>query len=218
MDKKIAIFDLDGTLVDSINSIAEACNEALRKNGLVERDINEYKYFAGDGALELVKRAVYASGDIKYEKLENVYKIYKEIFVKDCTRGVVPFEGINELLKQLKDKNIKLAVLSNKPHERTLDVVNKVFGDNIFDMVLGYKNEETKKPNPHGALLIANEFNIEPKYCVYIGDTDTDMQTGINAGMYTIGVTWGFRKKEELIKNKANSVVDNPMDILNYFI
>ena len=138
-------------------------------------------------------------------------------FVKDCTKGVVPFEDINELLKQLKKREIKLAVLSNKPHDRTIDVVNKIFGNNTFDMVLGYKNEETKKPNPYGALLIAKRFNIKPEDCVYIGDTDTDMQTGINAGMYTIGVSWGFRDREELIKNKANIIVDNPMDLLNYF-
>ncbi len=216
--KKLAIFDLDGTLVDSIGSIAGACNEALVKNNLQERSINEYKYFAGDGALELVKRAVYASGDTNYEKLDDVYKIYKEIFVKDCTRGVVPFKDIDNILKTLKNKGIKLAVLSNKPHERTLDVVDKIFGDNVFDMVLGYKNEETKKPSPYGALLIAKHFNIEPKDCIYIGDTDTDMQTGINAGMYTVGVTWGFRDKQELIDNKADDIIDNPMDLLNYFI
>lgn len=215
--KKVAIFDLDGTLVDSIGSIASACNEALLKNGLKERNINEYKYFAGDGALELVKRAVYASGDTNYEKLESVYNIYKDIFVKDCTRGVVLFENINNLLDELKNKGIKLAVLSNKPHERTLDVVDKIFGKDIFDIVIGYKDEQTKKPNPYGALLIAEQFNVEPKDCVYIGDTDTDMQTGINAGMYTVGVTWGFRDKEELINNNASSIIDNPMDLLNYF-
>lgn len=216
--KKLVIFDLDGTLVDSIGSIADACNEALAKNGLEKRTIEEYKYFAGDGALELVKRAVYASGDINYKKLEKVYEVYKDIFAKDCTRGVKPFEHINTLLQELKNKNIKLAILSNKPHERTLYVVEKIFGNNIFDMVLGYKDEETKKPSPYGAILIANNLNIEPKDCIYVGDTDTDMQTGINAGMYTIGVTWGFREKQELIDNKANNIIDNPMDLLNYFI
>nr|WP_317357013.1 HAD family hydrolase [uncultured Tyzzerella sp.] len=216
--KKLVIFDLDGTLVDSIGSIAGACNEALVKNGLEERTIEEYKYFAGDGALELVKRAVYASGDTDYQKLESVYGVYKDIFVKDCTRGVKPFENINRLLQEIKNKNIKLAILSNKPHERTLYVVEKIFGNNIFDMVLGYKNEETKKPSPYGALLIANNLNIDPKDCIYVGDTDTDMQTGINAGMYTVGVTWGFREKQELIDNKANNIIDNPMDLLNYFI
>ncbi len=216
--KKLVIFDLDGTLVDSIGSIASACNEALVKNGLEERTIEEYKYFAGDGALELVKRAVYASGDTDYQKLERVYGVYKDIFVKDCTRGVKPFENINRLLQELKNKNIKLAILSNKPHERMLYVVEKIFGNNIFDMVLGYKNEKTKKPSPYGALLIADNLNIDPKDCIYVGDTDTDMQTGINAGMYTVGVTWGFREKQELIDNKANNIIDNPMDLLNYFI
>ncbi len=213
--KKLVIFDLDGTLVDSLGSIACACNEALIKNGLKERDINEYKYFAGDGALELVKRAVYAS-DSKYEKLDNVYKVYKDIFEKDCTRDVTLFKDIDVVLNELKYRGVKLAVLSNKPHERTVDVVNKLFKSNVFDIVLGYKNEETKKPNPYGALLIAKHFSIDPKDCVYIGDTDTDMQTGKNAGMYTIGVTWGFRERYELIKNKADVIIDNPMEILEH--
>ncbi len=215
--RKLAIFDLDGTLVDSIGSIANACNEALKENNLQERTIEEYKYFAGDGALELVKRAVYASGDTNYEKLDRVYQIYKNIFVKDCTKGVVPFKDIDKVLKELKEKGVKLAVLSNKPHERTLDVVDKIFGNNIFDMVLGYKNEETKKPNPYGALLIASKLNIDVKDCAYIGDTDTDIKTGKNANMYTIGVTWGFRDEKELTDNKADAIVNNVLDLLNYF-
>lgn len=215
--KKMAIFDLDGTLVDSLTSIGDTCNEALVKHNLSSRDMEEYKYFAGDGAFELVKRAVYASGDEKYEKLQDVYNEYKKIFEKDCTRGVVFFKDIDILLQNLKDKGIKLAILSNKPHERTIDVVNKIFGDNLFDMVLGCKDEETKKPNPYGALLICERFNIEPKDCVYIGDTDTDIKTGKNAGMYTIGVTWGFRDEKELIENNADNIVNSPLEILKSF-
>lgn len=215
--KKLAIFDLDGTLIDSISSIAYACNQALTQNNLASRTIKEYKYFAGDGALELVKRAVYASGDTKYEKLDAVYNTYNNIFAKDCTKHITIFDDVNELLNQLKQKNIKLAILSNKPHERTLDVVNKFFGDNIFDFVLGYKTEQTKKPSPYGALLIADHFNIKPQDCVYIGDTDTDVKTGISAGMFTVGVTWGFRTKQELIDNKADDIVEKPLQLLKYF-
>lgn len=215
--KKLAIFDLDGTLIDSISSIAYACNQALTQNNLVPRTIKEYKYFAGDGALELVKRAVYASGDVNYEKLETVYNTYNNIFTKDCTKYVTIFDDINELLNQLKQKNIKLAILSNKPHERTLDVVYKFFGNDVFDFVLGYKTEETKKPSPYGALLIANHFNIQPQHCVYIGDTDTDIKTGVSAGMFTVGVTWGFRTKQELIDNKADGIAEKPLQLLKYF-
>ena len=215
--KKLAIFDLDGTLVDSLKSIGETCNEALIKNGLEPRDIEEYKYFAGDGALELVKKAVYASKDINYEKLENVYNDYKNIFEKDCTRGVIFFKDIDIVLSKLKNKGIKLAILSNKPHERTLDVVKKIFGDDLFDVVLGYKNEETKKPNPYGALEISKKLNIDCEDCVYVGDTDTDMQTGKNANMYTIGVTWGFREEKELKEHRADVIVNTPLEMLQYF-
>lgn len=215
--KKIAIFDLDGTLIDSVSSIAYACNQALIQNNLQPRTIEEYKHFAGDGALELVKRAVYASGDINCEKLDKVYNTYNDIFSKDCTKHITIFDDVNELLNQLKQKNVKLAILSNKPHERTLDVVHKFFGAGIFDFVLGYKTEQTKKPSPYGALLIANHFNIQPEDCVYIGDTDTDMKTGVAAGMFTIGVTWGFRIKQELIDNNADDIVEKPLQLLKYF-
>lgn len=212
---KAVIFDLDGTLVDSISSIANATNKALKKCNLKERSIEEYKYFAGDGALELLKRACYASGDTKYENLDKIFKIYNEIFEKDCTLGVKPFENIKNMLKILKEKNIKLAVLSNKPHERTLDVVKKIFPENYFDYVLGYKNEETKKPSPKGAIHICNYLTIPNESCIYVGDTDTDMQTGKNAKMYTVGVTWGFRKKEELEKNGADIIINNPLELID---
>ena len=214
---KLAIFDLDGTLVDSIASIANASNKALKECGLSERTIEEYKYFAGDGALELLKRACYASGDTEYKHIEKVSEIYKAIFEKDCTLGVVPFKNIEKMLNLLKDKSINLAVLSNKPHERTIDVVEKVFGKHYFDYILGYKDEETKKPSPYGALLIAKELDVLPKDCIYVGDTDTDMQTGRNAKMFSVGVTWGFRAKEELEKNGANKVIDCPLEILPLF-
>lgn len=212
---KAILFDLDGTLVDSISSIAIASNKALKECNLAERTIEEYKYFAGDGALELLKRACYASGDTEYKNIEKISKIYKEIFEKDCTLGVKPFENIKKMLEILKEKNIKIAILSNKPHQRTLDVTKKIFGENYFDYVLGYKSEETKKPSPYGALLIANELNINPKDCIYVGDTDTDMQTGKNAKMYTVGVSWGFRKIEELKENGADKIINNPLELLD---
>ncbi|MDE6181749.1 MAG: HAD family hydrolase [Eubacteriales bacterium] len=212
---KAVIFDLDGTLVDSISSIANASNKALKECGLSERNIEEYKYFAGDGALELLKRACYASGDTEYKNIEKISKIYKEIFEKDCTLGVVPFENIQKMLDILKNKEIKIAILSNKPHDRAIDVVEKIFGKDYFDYILGYKDEETKKPSPYGALLIAKELGVLPEECIYVGDTDTDMQTGKNAKMFTVGVTWGFRDKKELKENGVDKIIDCPLEIID---
>lgn len=215
--KKLAIFDLDGTLIDSLSCIGNVCNKALEKNGLEKRSLEEYKYYAGDGALELVKRAVFASGDKEYKKLDEVYNAYQEMFEKDCIKGITLFDGVYEILKELKQRGIKMAILSNKPHKRTLDVVDKMFEKDIFDYVLGYKDEETKKPSPYGALLIARELGIKPQETVYIGDTDTDMKTGKSANMYTVGVTWGFRDKKELEKNKADVIIDKVEQILTIF-
>ena len=215
---KAIIFDLDGTLVNSIDSIANASNKALKECGLSERTIEEYKYFLGDGALELLKRACYASGDTEYKNIDKISKIYAEIFEKDCTLGVVPFENIEKMLDTLKNKGIKRAVLSNKPHERTIEVVEKIFGKDYFDYVLGYKNEETKKPSPYGALLIAKELDILPEDFIYVGDTDTDMKTGKNAKMFTLGVTWGFRDRKELEENGADKIIDCPLEIIELFL
>ena len=107
--------------------------------------------------------------------------------------------------------------MTNKPHDRTMQVVEKLFKNDIFDYILGYKNEETKKPNPYGALFIAKELGIDIKDCLYIGDTDTDIKTGKNANMYTVGVTWGFRDKKELEENKADIIIEKPKQILDIF-
>lgn len=213
--KKAFIFDLDGTLLNSLTSIAHSANLALKYCGLPERNEEEYKYFAGYGALELIKRACYASGDTEYINLKKAFNEYKKIFKTECNLGITPFENIEKMLQTIKEKGHKIAVLSNKPHERTIEVAESIFGKNYFDFILGYKNEETKKPNPVGALQIAEIFQTKSEDCIYVGDTDTDMQTGKNANMYTVGVTWGFRDKDELLKNGADIIVNCPLEILN---
>ncbi len=215
--KKLAIFDLDGTLIDSLTCIKNICNKALEENGLKPRTLDEYRYFAGDGALELVKRAINQDGNENLDNLDNVYNSYKLLFELDCTKDIYLFEDIEYVLDKLKEKGVKIAVLTNKPHDRTMQVVEKLFKNDIFDYILGYKNEETKKPNPYGALFIAKELGIDIKDCLYIGDTDTDIKTGKNANMYTVGVTWGFRDKKELEENKADIIIEKPKQILDIF-
>jgi len=218
-DKKIenvkaCIFDLDGTLADTVESIAFSCNEALAAAGFGPLPVEDYKYYAGDGARVLVERAMKAAGAKNMDQLEKVYEIYNGFFKKDCTYRVSVFDGIKETLEALKEKNIKIAVLSNKPHDRSIDVVYKLFGEGFFDAVQGQTAHIRRKPAPDGALQTASKFQVHPSECLYIGDTNTDMQTGNAAGMYTVGVLWGFRDRRELLENGADAIISEPSDLL----
>lgn len=212
---ELVIFDLDGTLVDTIESIAMAGNKMLEACGYTKREPFEYNYFAGDGHHELIKRALYAAGDTEYSSYEKGVRLYEKYFEKDCTYNVKAYEGIMSLLLTLKKKGIKIAVLTNKAHNRAMNVLDTVFGKDFFDVVLGVHEGLEKKPNPKGAFYITRKLNIDPKKCIYVGDTDVDMQTGHAAGMFTIGVLWGFRDREELEKYNPQAIISKPEEILD---
>ena len=212
--KRLMIFDLDGTVGDTVGSLAYTTNRCLKKLSFPELPEKNFNYYAGDGARTLIQRALKAAGDKNGEKFDETYRIYGEIFAKDCTFKVTVFEGMSQVLEQMKADGIRLAVLSNKPHERAKDVIRKLFGENLFDIVQGQVDGLPKKPDPSGALKIMEDFGLTPKECMYIGDTNVDMQTGRSAGMYTVGVLWGFRDKKELLDNHAQALADQPRDLL----
>lgn len=212
---KAVIFDLDGTILDTVESIGTTLNRVLEENGLKTHEMNDYKVFAGDGQIELIKRALRASGDEELSNFQKVVDRYIELFETGCTYNVKPYEGMMELLNSLKERNIKIAVFSNKQHNNVVSIINEVFGQNYCDMVLGQREDHDRKPCGKGIEIILNEIDIEPENCIYVGDTGTDMKTGKNYGLYTIGVTWGFRKVSELIENRADNIADKPMDIMD---
>ena len=212
---KAVIFDLDGTLTDTLESMALASNKTLEYVGLKPRNVQEYKYFVGDGADVLVRRFLVAAGDIECNLFEKAYDAYMKQFAQDCTYKVKPYDGIEDMLSQLKDMGIKLAVLSNKPHLRAVEVIDKFFRENTFDIAQGHSIGMEKKPDPTEALAIAKKLGVKPNECIYVGDTDVDMQTGKSAGMYTVGVLWGFRDEKELRENGADYIARNPSDIFN---
>lgn len=211
---KAVIFDLDGTTLDTVESIGNTLNRVLEENGLKTHPIDSYKMFAGDGQIELVKRALRASGDEKLEHFEKVMNRYIELFKTGCTYNVKPYDGIRELLENLKKRNIKIAIFSNKQHNNVTDIIDDIFGKDYFDMLLGQREDHDKKPSGQGIDIILNHINILPENCIYVGDTSTDMMTGKNYGLYTIGVTWGFRDIEELIESGADNIVNHPMELL----
>lgn len=214
--KKAVIFDLDGTLSDSIVSIAHCANRALADFGFAPYETKRYQYFVGDGAAELIRRCLINRGDEKLTYYDRVKASYDAYFAVDCMYQVKPYPGILELLSALQEKGIKMAVLSNKPHNATVKVIQDLFGDGIFDIVQGQTPEIQKKPSPDGVFLLSRKLGIDVSEMLYLGDTNTDMQTGKAAGAFTIGVLWGFRERKELEENHADAIIEKPMETLEY--
>lgn len=213
---KAVIFDLDGTLADTLESIAYCANETLKRQGFAPIEKQEYRYLVGDGAATLVERALKQSGDIKLEHFSQAMQDYTDIFEEYCMYQVKPYEGIVKTLEELKRAGVKIAVLSNKPHPRTLKVIADLFGPEMFDVVAGQKPEVEKKPSPEGVYAILKELNLGKEEVMYVGDTNTDMKTGKSAGVFTIGVLWGFRDRKELEENHADAVIAEPVELLQY--
>ena len=157
-----------------------------------------------------------ASGDAGHTRIEEAMEIYKRIFDQNCMYCVKPYEGIMELLGELKNKGIQTAVLSNKPHRQTVKVVDEVFGKTYIDWAQGQKEQIARKPDPEGVYIILDRFGITKEECLYVGDSEVDIQTGTNAGLTTVGVTWGFRSKEQLIAAGAVNLIDQAEGLLNF--
>lgn len=214
--KKAVIFDLDGTLSDSIASMKYCGDRALAPFGYGPFPESDYKYFVGDGAANLVKRALVAAGDTELVHFEEAFALYKEYFAKDCMYQVKPYREIPELLAELKRKGLKIAVLSNKPHDQTIDVIETLFGRDYFDMIQGQKDGLPIKPDPSGVFVILKEFGLTADDILYLGDTATDMKTGKSAGAFTVGALWGFRDRKELEEGHADAIIGHPLQLLDY--
>ncbi len=214
--RKAVIFDLDGTLSDSIQSIKYSGDKTMEAFGYGPFSVEQYKYFVGDGAANLVRRALAAGGDSGLVHFEEAYALYREIFKENCMFRVRPYEGIPELLATLKAQEVKIAVLSNKPHAETVNVIETLFGSSCFDRIQGQKENVAIKPSPEGVFQILEQFGVEASDVVYLGDTATDMKTGRNAGIFTVGALWGFRERQELEEGGADAIIEHPLELLRY--
>ncbi len=211
---KAAVFDLDGTLLNTITTIAYYGNKALSAHGLVTFSENDYKYFVGDGAKKLILRMLEEQNACTQEFFLPVYTLYNEIYDSAPTYLTEPYEGIKELISTLKSMDLKLAVLSNKPDFAVKSNIKEFFGDG-FDIVCGGKEGVKLKPEPDALFAILSELNVCADECIYIGDTSVDMKTGKAAGALTVGVLWGFRDMEELINSGADITVSTPQEIID---
>lgn len=212
---KACIFDLDGTLTDTLESLTYSVNVTLQELGFGQITDVQCKAFVGSGARRLIEQALQATGDSKLTRIEEAMEVYGRVFKKYCTYHVAPYPGIVNLLQELKKQGVQLAVLSNKPHLQTEDVVAAFFEEDIFSCVYGQQDGIPRKPDPKAVHMILEELKVEQEECLYIGDSDVDMQTGCAAGVSTVGVTWGFRTKDVLIEHGATYVVDRPDEIIS---
>ena len=213
---RACIFDLDGTLADSLSSIAYFANMALEKYGYAPINQEKYKVFVGDGAPILVKRMMEQVGESSVEAGKQVFAFFSREYEKDFMCKTMAYKGIMPLLKELKKQGLLLGVLSNKPHAIAVQVVEHMFGKGFFDVCYGADKDKPLKPDQTGLKMMLKEINVSGSECLYIGDTGVDMQTGKAGGAITVGVLWGFRGQEELQENGADVIVSHPREILAY--
>ena len=208
---KACIFDLDGTLTDTLESLTYSVNETLKELKLKKITQEQCRSFVGNGARCLIERALVAGGDLEKSQMEPAMEIYGRIFGENCTYHVTPYEGIPEMLKALKDKGIQLAVLSNKPDRQTVKVVKA-----LFDYAQGQKEGIRRKPEPDGVWYLMEQMHVSKEECLYIGDSEVDAATGRNAGLKTIGVLWGFRDRKTLETAGVDDLIDRPDELLQF--
>jgi len=213
MDFKAVIFDLDGTLLDTLEDIAGAMNSVLEKRGYPRHPIDAYRHFVGDGVTMLASR-VLPEKKRTDEIVTELVKAYREAYGKNWKQKTKPYEGVPEMLDGLTERHVNLAVLSNKPDDATKKCVKGLLSEWNFLTVWGYRDGIPPKPDPTAALEIATRFDLEPGNILFLGDTSIDMKTGVSAGMYPVGALWGFRSREELMAGGAQTVIEQPQEIL----
>lgn len=215
MDIRGVIFDLDGTLLDTLEDLADAANATLARFGFPVHATDAYRYFVGEGLTTLIERILPAENRSQQE-IAACMDTFLQVYGQSWDLRSRPYAGVMEMLQQLRLAGLKLGVLSNKPHAFTQLCVQRFFGADAFDFVYGQREGVPKKPDPTGAREIAALMQLDPQQILYVGDSGTDMLTGNGAGMFTMGVLWGFRERRELEENKAGKIISHPMEIVNH--
>lgn len=217
MSHKAIIFDLDGTLLDTLEDLALSVNAVLRSEGYNEHPVDKYRYFVGDGIEKLVERAFSKQGEQGKIDLQAMVKAVKEEYGRRWSNNTRPYPGVKELLDFLEEKQISKAIFSNKPHEFALLTIDTLLPEWNFVEIFGVGPGMPRKPDPHGALQIAEKLALTPREIIYLGDTATDMETAVAGGFYPVGALWGFRTAEELLASGARSLAQKPLDVADLF-
>lgn len=216
MNWKAVLFDLDGTLLDTLTDIGRAANHALERNEFPTHDLNAYRYFVGDGVRTLFRRVlpVDRSDD---EIVNRCVAIFREEYAQAWNVETQPYVGIPELLDELTRRGVKLSILSNKPDEFTKRCAQHYLSAWQFEIVVGQRDGVPLKPDPTAARQIADVMGVSPEQFLYLGDTSVDMLTASRAGMFPVGALWGFRSLEELKAAGAQHLIQHPHQLLDLF-
>ncbi|MCP4455035.1 MAG: HAD-IA family hydrolase [Planctomycetes bacterium] len=211
---KAVMFDLDGTLLDTLTDLANATNRALQDQGFPTHPVGAYRHFIGDGVAKLMERVLPPEhrdpGDVEVGG-----RLMKQAYAACWSENSAPYPGITDLLDKLSQARMPMAILSNKPDEFIQVMVKTLLPDWDFVMVRGALPDVPIKPDPMAALVMLRELGVTPSQCLYVGDTSTDIKTAINAGMCPVGVAWGFRDEQELIQSGAQATLHRPDELMS---
>lgn len=212
MKYRLVIFDLDGTLLETLTDLAASLNHTLKCFGLPERGMDEVRTFVGNGIPKLIERA--CPPEYTPEQREPVCHEFIRYYLEHCTDATAPYEGILPLLEKLKESGIRIAVSSNKADEATRELCEQMF-PGLTDLVLGSRKGIANKPAPDGARIIMDELGCRPEETLYVGDSDVDIATARNTGIRCISVSWGFRNTDFLLANGAETIIDHPEELIS---
>jgi phosphoglycolate phosphatase len=215
MKFQAAVFDLDGTLLDTLADIADAMNAALERMGFPGHERSAYRYLTGDGVRALAERSIPEPAKDEGTVAACIREFRSEYADRWGTK-TRPYPGITGLLSELARRRVKLSVLSNKLDDFTRQAVRDFLPGFDFSFIIGAKPDLPPKPDPAGALFIACELRISPVHIIYLGDTGVDMMTAVRAGMFPVGALWGFRDEKELRENGAVAVIRSPQELLGF--
>ena len=210
---KVIVFDLDGTLLDTLEDIAISANFALKTLGFEEEEVSKYRYFVGEGVIKLFEN-IFASHPQSDEVISSAVALFESHYAVQFYKNTKLYDGVSKMLTFLQKRGFKMAILSNKPDSFTKMCVFKYLRKWDFEVVFGAREGIPRKPHPQGALDVAEALHVKPHECYYLGDTMIDMQTASGAGMISIGALWGFRDEEELRLHGAQFLAKTPSEVI----
>ena len=210
---KAVLFDLDGTLADSLIDLADGVNRAIASKGFPTHEVEAFKYFVGDGIPKMIERALPESNRdaATINEIKDIFLPYYAIHYADNTYA---YAGMPELVNTLKSQGFIVAVVTNKEQHMANEVVKSLYGD-VFDLIFGKRDGIPAKPDPTAALMAMEELGVTPEECVFIGDSGMDVATAVNSGAVPVGELWGFRKEDELLENGAKYIIRQPQELLD---
>ncbi len=212
---KLCIFDMDGTLVNTIDTIAYFGNTTLENFGIEPIPTENYKTLVGNGSRVLIERML-KFRDAEPDNIDEIHRWYMHKYDNDFMYLTRAYDGIIPMLRALKEAGVKTAILSNKDDITAKKVSDELFENGLIDLCLGAREGKALKPDPESVFEIVDDFGVARSECIYIGDTATDIETAKNAGLYSVGVLWGFRDEEELRNAGADKIISNPMEITEF--